>query len=479
MTTPRGDSHLSQYLDNRVRVFSVHGEFGRWHIPISRGVLQSYRGLLPHFAPFRESVVSKLRPYLDGGDVAWLEAHKSLQMLDIKSFRPCIVDCSALSANGGIVALAFGDGGIEISYVERTESSRFLFQPNSPPLWMEFILGDSHIILEDSSNILWLTNLIQCTPEKVSDALPSCHSVVRAVDSKRQMIVRAPRSDGTYHWSEQMHLIHIDTPDIHVRHLNSPELDGSQSAGRNKMWPYSRSVGFSPNAVHVGAFDDNELYVWSTETAAVVARDHVAIVEHQEEPVAPWMLNRGIPDDSPICDSLHPSMTTTAFIRYKRSYGSHRMRKKERAPAPNRDLSRPDLQSAAFIRITEHNLRLEHDRNSYIKDAIARLYQEGCDPYVDWRHHLRLGKFKVFSVMNTFMPLNILDVKRNDGEYKGTLCDAISEYWWIEKAQRHELFFFVPHSADGKRILLKGKAFAPVLVDISGFLSYPLHDSED
>ena len=465
--TPGGDdSHLSQYHDNRVRVFSVLGELGRERIPISPGVLQSYQGLLPHFARFCESVASNLEKY-QGGDVAWLKAHKSVRMLDVESFRPCIVDCSALSAHGDIVALAFGDGGIEISNVERGESSRFLFQPNSPPLWMEFILDDSHIILEDSANILWLTDLMQCTPKKVSDALPSCRSVVWAVDSKRQMIVRVPCSDGSHHWSEQMHLIYIGTPDIRVRHLDPPELDGSQPADHNKVWPYSRSIGFSPNAVHVGAFDDNELYVWSTETAAIVTRDRV--VTHEEPRVAPWILNRGIPDDSPICRFLHPS--TTAFIWYKKShslYESHGTKKEEWAP--NTDSSRLDLQSAAFIRITKEKYRLEDD----LIDAITWLYQEGCNPYVNWHHYLRVGGYKVFSVMNTFMPLKILDVKRYDEKYENALCDKISDYWWIEKVQQHELCFFVSQSADGRRILLKGKAFAPVLVDISGFLSSPL-----
>ena len=145
------------------------------------------------------------------------------------------------------------------------------------------------------------------------------------------------------------------------------------------------------------------------------------------------------------------------------------MRKEERAPAPNRDLSRPDLQSAAFIRISD-NPRSGYNTYFHIDDAITQLYQEGCNPYVDWCHDLYMGKYKVFSIMNTFMPLKILDVKR----YDRTLCDKISDYWWIEKVQRHELCFFVSHSADGKRILLKGKAFAPVLVDISGFLSSPL-----
>ena len=467
--TPGDESPLSQYHDHRVRVFSALGEFGRERIPISPGVLQSYQGLLPHFARFCESVASNLKRR-EGGDVAWLKAHKSVRMLDAESFRPCIVKCSALSANGDIVALAFGDGGIEISNVERGESSRFLFQPNSPPLWMEFTLNDSHILLEDSSNILWLTDLMQCTPKRVSDVLPSCHSVARAVDSKRQMIVRVPRSDGSHHWSEQMHLIDIGTPDIRVRHLDSPELDGSQPAHHNRMWPYSRSVGFSPNAVHVGAFDDNELYVWSTETADVVARDHHRTEPKAGEPgAAPWILNRGIPDDSPICNSLHPSATTTALIQYEMSnssYESHGVGKEERAP--DRDLSRPDLQSAAFIRISDDNIRPDRAHLD-INDAITRLYQEGCNPFVDMGHNLHLGKYNVFSVMNTFMPLKILDVRYD-------LCDTISDYWWIEKVQRQEECFFVSHSADGKRILLKGKAFAPVLVDISGFLSSPLDE---
>ena len=474
LATPGDDSHLSQYLDNRVRVFSVLGEFGGQHIPISPGVLHSYQGLLPHFVPFREHVVSNLESFF-GGDVAWLKAHKSLQMLDSKSIRPCIVNCSALSADGNIVALAFGDGGIEISSLERRESSRFLFQPDSPPLWMEFILDDSHIILEDSSNILWLTNLMRCTPERVSDALPSCRSVVQAMDSKRQMLVRVPCSDGTYHWSEQMHLIYISTPDIRVQHLDSPELVRLHPAGRYKRWPYGRSVGFSPNAVHVGAFDDSELYVWSTETATVVAWDHVAT--QNELKVAPWILNRGIPDDSPVCDFLHSSAITTAFIQYEKSdssYESYGMRKEEWAP--DRDLSRPDFQSAAFIRVADDDIRPGRDHDDHISEAITRLYQEGCNPYVDWSHDLYIGKYKVFSVMNTFMPLKILDVKRYDERYKDTLCHTISEYWWIETVQRHEFCFFVSHSADGSRILLKGKAFAPVVVDISGFLSSPLDE---
>jgi len=465
--------HLSHYLENRVRVFSIFGEFGEQRIPVSPRVQRSHQEFLPHFNRFRESVVSCSAEVVPG-DAAWLRAYASLAVSSTSysfgAFRSCIVDCSALSASGDIVALAFGDGEIEISHVELGESSRFLFQPHAPPLWMDFIFNDSHIILEDSRNILWLVDLSQYAPVKVtSDPLPSCRSVVRAMDSRRQMIIRAPRSDGSYHWSEQMCLIYIGGPDVRVRHLDSPEPHGPR-ANRNKKWPYSQSVGFSPNAVHAGAFDDTELYVWSTETFSIVTRDYAPSIEPEEEtdlPSTTWILNRGIPNDSPICDFLRPSKTTTALIQYKEKdpfYDSFEMGKE--GSTCDVDLPSLDLQSAAFIRRT-----LEQ---GWSRDEITRFYQEGCNPYVDRGHELRLGKHVIFSVMTTFMPLKLCDIERFDRDHEEGLCDDISKFWWIETVQQYETCSFVSHSADGKRVLLKGKAFAPVLVDISGFLSSPL-----
>ena len=258
-----------------------------------------------------------------------------------------------------------------------------------------------------------------------------------------------------------MCLIYVGTPDVRVQHLDSPEPHRPPRADRNEKWPYSRSVGFSPNAVHVGAFDQKELYVWSTETFSIVAHDVPPIEPEEPGRFTTWILNRGIPNDSPICDSLHPSKTTTALVQYSRSYDSFQMEKEEstcRVDSPSLD-----LQSAAFIRITGHGLG----------GAIKRLYQEGCNPYVDEDHDLRLGKHLVFSVMTTFMPLKISDIENFDRPGEG-LRDEISKFWWIETVQENEMCSFVSHSADGKRVLLKGKAFAPVLVDISGFLLSPL-----
>ena len=79
----------------------------------------------------------------------------------------------------------------------------------------------------------------------------------------------------------------------------------------------------------------------------------------------------------------------------------------------------------------------------------------------------------MFYIMNMFIPLNVR--REAQSSYKA-LCGKVPEYWWIEKDYMGlgEYCHFVSCSDDGRRILLKGKAFSPVLVDISGFLSSPL-----
>ena len=77
--------------------------------------------------------------------------------------------------------------------------------------------------------------------------------------------------------------------------------------------------------------------------------------------------------------------------------------------------------------------------------------------------------------MNMFIPLN---VGREAQSKNDALLDKVSKYWWIEKdyGMPAVYYHFVSCSDDGRRFLLKGKAFAPVLVDISGLHSPPLDD---
>ena len=102
--------------------------------------------------------------------------------------------------------------------------------------------------------------------------------------------------------------------------------------------------------------------------------------------------------------------------------------------------------------------------------VIAKLYEEGRKLYADVLWELRHGKYQIFNVMNLFVPL---DVSR-EAQY----LDKVPEYWWIEKdyVGPRDYCNFVSCSDDGRRILLKGKAFAPVLVDVTQYLSSPLDD---
>ena len=466
--TPGSGFHFSRHLSHGVHVFSIFGEFGELRLPISEDVLHSYQDFLPYFNRFRESSIPESAPARVGGDRNWLEAHEKIlnPSFSFEVFRPCIVACSALSADGNAVALAFGDGGIEISYVDLKVSSRLPFQTCGPPIWMEFILADSHLLLEDPTNILWLVNIVQSTCKQVtSNALPYCRLIVHAMNSKRDMIVRVPCSDGSYHWSEHMCLIHvnINPPDVRVDHIQPPDLSGTQHSEHNKAWPSRSCIGFSPNSAHVGALDESGLYIWCTETTTIVAR------EMTTSDVA-WVLNPGFPKNSSVHDFLHPS-STAACIECDDAFQLLRTERGEPTVHVDSPTLGADIESTVFIRINNPN------SNTYVDPyvLIARLYEEGRKPYVDALWELRHGKYQIFHIMNMFIPLN---VGREAQSRTDTLFDKVSKYWWIEKDYRMPADYYhsVSCSDDGRRFLLKGKAFAPVLVDISGYLSSPLDD---
>ena len=186
-----------------------------------------------------------------------------------------------------------------------------------------------------------------------------------------------------------------------------------------------------------------------------------------------WILNPTFPINSSVHDFLY--LSTTACIQYDGSHPSFespRTGKEEPTDRVDSPTLRSDLESAVFIKINP-------DFNFNIVDpdkAIARLYKEAGKPYVNRQWELHHGKYQIFYIMNMFMPL---DVGREAQLRYGTLLDEVQEYWWVEKDYmgRREYYHFVSCSDNGRRFLLKGKAFAPVLVDISGYLLSPLDDN--
>ena len=275
------------------------------------------------------------------------------------------------------------------------------------------------------------------------------------------MIVRVPCSDGSYHWSEQICLIHVNVnpPDVRVDHIQPPDLSGTQHSEHNDAWPSRSCIGFSSNSAHVGALDESGLYIWSTETTTIVAREMTTSD-------VTWVLNPGFPKNSSVHDFLRPSAIAACIECDGKHpfFESPRTGKEEPTDRVDSPALGADLESAVFIRI--NNTRYQHM-------VMAKLYEEGKKPCVGPWWDLRHGKHGIFYIMNIFIPLNV--GREAQSSYK-TPRGKVPEYWWIEKDYQGPAVYyhFVSCSDDGRRFLLKGKAFAPVLVDISGFLASPL-----
>ena len=258
-----------------------------------------------------------------------------------------------------------------------------------------------------------------------------------------------------------MCLIHVNAnpPDVRVHCLQPPDLSGTRHSEHNEAWPSRSSIGFSPNSAHVGTFDESSLYIWSAKTATIVASEMTSSDL--------WVLNPTFPNNSSDHDFLRPSTIAACIECDGRHpfFQSPRTGKEEPTDRVDSPLG-ADIENAVFIGINNPD-------NPY--GVIARLYEEGRKPYVNVLWELRHGKYQIFDVMNMFIPLN---VGREAQSRNGTLLGKVPEYWWIEKDYMGPGGYrnFVSCSDDGRRILLKGKAFAPVLVDISGFLSSPLEE---
>ena len=264
-----------------------------------------------------------------------------------------------------------------------------------------------------------------------------------------------------------MCLIHINAnpPDVRVHCLQPPDLSGTPHSKDNKAWPSRSSIGLSPDSAHVGAFDESSLYIWSTETATIVASEMTSYDYI-------WVLNPTFPNNSSDHDFLRPSAIAACIECDGKHpfFESPRTGKEEPTNRVDSPTLGADIESAVFIRINNPGISPE------VVEVIARLYEEGRKPHVDFLWELHHGKYPIFNVMNMFIPLNVGREAQSEND---TLLGKVQEYWWIEKdyMRPRNYSHFVSCSDDGRRFLLKGKAYAPVLVDISGFLSSPLDDA--
>ncbi|KAF7979091.1 hypothetical protein HWV62_43606 [Athelia sp. TMB] len=183
------------------------------------------------------------------------------------------VRCCTLSLQGRL-ALSQLDGGLQISQFRHAEDSFDLFPvpgwaTNSLPsfVWLEFVANDQQLIGEDVHGIVWLLGENQIIDKFGPLPAPGPRSCA-AASPNGMHVVRAsyqPQDHQAFPWYSRMILLDIGDNHISLRAMTSPmgtAIGGSQCLNINP-----RTLGFSPDGKHVGAFDDSVAHIWSVESA--------------------------------------------------------------------------------------------------------------------------------------------------------------------------------------------------------------------
>ncbi|KAF8336407.1 uncharacterized protein EI90DRAFT_172047 [Cantharellus anzutake] len=179
--------------------------------------------------------------------------------------RNGIVTCAALSLDGHHIALGFGSGVIELADIDhQCTISRFQLDPPNHPVWIEFVHGSHRVAAEDNEgNVTILSH--DTTPINLGTLPNGPLPAVTRVSDNGLFIIRVPR-DTDNSWYDNMTLVSI-LGDPHMQLLASPpESDSLAIIHRHKpAIPHRRTLGFSPGARFIGAFDGLSAFTWSTD----------------------------------------------------------------------------------------------------------------------------------------------------------------------------------------------------------------------
>ncbi|KAF8330726.1 uncharacterized protein EI90DRAFT_3059056 [Cantharellus anzutake] len=215
-------------------------------------------------------------------------------------FRNGIVTCAALSLDGHRVALGFGSGVIELADIDHQHTiSRFQLDPPNHPVWIEFVHGSHRVAAEDNEgNVTILGH--DMTSINIGTLPNNPLPAVTRVSDNGLFIVQVPRNADSS-WHDSMTLISI-SGDLHMQHLAPPTSNGftptsnppilaSKSSTRSSaslVIPHRRTLGFSPGAHYLGAFDGLSAFAWSTGSGELIASYRVTDFKL-------WIMNPAVP----------------------------------------------------------------------------------------------------------------------------------------------------------------------------------------
>ncbi|KAF8341618.1 uncharacterized protein EI90DRAFT_3150658 [Cantharellus anzutake] len=215
------------------------------------------------------------------------ESDKNVAEFQEPDVRNGIVTCAALSLDGHYIALGFGSGIIEVADIDHQHTiCRLQRDPANLPAWIEFVHGSHRVATEDNEgNVRVLSDGM--TPVNLGTLPTGPYPAGTTASDNGLFVVRVPRNLDN-HWCYHMVLISVsEVPSIQL--LASPPFSPpSPFHDTGLVIPHRRTLGFSPGARYVGAFDGTQAVTWSTESCQCIAGYWVTNFDY-------WVINPNVP----------------------------------------------------------------------------------------------------------------------------------------------------------------------------------------
>ncbi|KAF8336476.1 uncharacterized protein EI90DRAFT_179562 [Cantharellus anzutake] len=346
--------------------------------------------------------------------------------------------CSTLP-DGHQIALGIGSGVIELADINLQHTiSRFHLDPPNHPIWIEFVHGRHRVAAEDNEgNITILSH--DMTPINLGTLPNGPLPAVTRVSDNGLFIIRVPwNTDNS--WYNNMTLVSIlDNP--HMQLLASPPSQAVDSPRHDTLAiPHRRTLGFSPGAHYIGAFDGLSAFTWSTDSGDLIAHYRVTDFECWiMNPAVPTACSYRIPDPVFVRPTLPMTEGSAADRPHSKIDAVHNLQDKSWTKCPFYVL----LQSK------------DDDHESDIRSSAA-----GRTPLFQSKE-IRTGLPMFFNGKLEFIiPEEYQPVVFSGGEGLGA--------WYGDQVPSDPTFMYSPRSSkDGTRILLQGRQTAPIVVDLS------------
>ncbi|KAF8328585.1 uncharacterized protein EI90DRAFT_1535795 [Cantharellus anzutake] len=409
-------------LSDPIRIFSIFGEFSGDTIPLSEDLLSAQEVMQAKLSELR------LPEEINEPGIEMVNYEAEFHEPDI---RNAIVACAALSLDGCYVALGFGNGIIEVVDIEnQCTVCRLQHDPANPPIWIEFVHGSHRVATEDIDGSVTVLGH-GMTPMKLGTLPTGPYSAGTAVSDNGLFVIRVPRNFDNP-WYDNMMLISVfEDPSIQL--LASPPSPSSPSSPFIHVGlhtPHRRTLGFSPGAQYIGAFDGIRAFTWSTRSCEFIAS--YCVTESDA-----WIIRPSIipPSGSYLIPDPIFTQATSPLVEGKMAYTLH----------------------------SEADAGLDSEDESWIEcpfyDLSPSISRRGTLP--SSVHSSVTGRTPLIESSSVWINGSVELMVPVDFEPHETCA------WYGDRVPPDVMGLYRPQSSrDGTRFLLQGQRRAPIVVDI-------------